>query len=215
MGSISRLNKTSEVEELVNLFNSGAVDVLVCTHRVFSYLNKIKKLGFLIVDEEHKFGVKQKDLFLEKFPKIDILMMSATPIPRTLQSALSEIKTISTISTPPIDRKPIETYVEFFGLPSIEESIRFELSRSGQVYFLHNNIASLSKFKRLISSMIKGVSVEVIHAKMSVHKIKSTLRDFIEKKIDVLVSTSIIENGLDIPNVNTIIINNSQTTVIV
>ena len=210
VGSISRLNKTSEVEELVNLFNDGAVDVLVCTHRVFSYLNKIKKLGFLIVDEEHKFGVKQKDLFLEKFPKIDILMMSATPIPRTLQSALSEIKTISTISTPPIDRKPIETYVEFFDLPSIEESIRFELSRSGQVYFLHNNIASLSKFKRLISSMIKGVSVEVIHAKMSVHKIKSTLRDFIEKKIDVLVSTSIIENGLDIPNVNTIIINNSH-----
>ena len=183
---------------------------MVCTHRVFSYLNKIKSVGFLIVDEEHKFGVKQKDLFLKRFPKIDILMMSATPIPRTLQSALSEIKTISTISTPPVDRKPIETYVEFFDLKSIEDSIRFELSRAGQVYFLHNNIASLNKFKRLLSSMISGVSVEVIHAKMSVEKIKSTLRDFIEKKIDVLVSTSIIENGLDIPNVNTVIINNAH-----
>ena len=210
VGSVSRLNKTSEVESLIGSFNDGAVDVLVCTHRVFSYLGKIDSVGFLVVDEEHKFGVRQKDLFLKRFPKIDILMMSATPIPRTLQSALSEIKTISTISTPPVDRKPIETYVEFFDLQSIEESIRFELSRAGQVYFLHNNIASLNKFKRLVSSMIEGVSVEVIHAKMSVEKIKSTLRDFIEKKIDVLVSTSIIENGLDIPNVNTIIINNAH-----
>jgi len=210
VGSVSRLNKTLEVENLIGSFNEGNVDVLVCTHRVFSYLNKIKSVGFLIVDEEHKFGVKQKDLFLKRFPKIDILMMSATPIPRTLQSALSEIKTISTISTPPVDRKPIETYVEFFDLQSIEESIRFELSRAGQVYFLHNNIASLNKFKRQLSSMIRGVSVEAIHAKMSVEKIKSTLRDFIEKKIDVLVSTSIIENGLDIPNVNTVIINNAH-----
>ena len=192
VGSVSRLNKTSEVESLIGSFNDGAVDVLVCTHRVFSYLGKIDSVGFLVVDEEHKFGVRQKDLFLKRFPKIDILMMSATPIPRTLQSALSEIKTISTISTPPVDRKPIETYVEFFDLQSIEESIRFELSRAGQVYFLHNNIASLNKFKRLVSSMIEGVSVEVIHAKMSVEKIKSTLRDFIEKKIDFLVSTSII-----------------------
>ena len=210
VGSVSRLNKTSEVESLIGSFNDGTVDVLVCTHRVFSYLGKIDSVGFLVVDEEHKFGVRQKDLFLKRFPNIDILMMSATPIPRTLQSALSEIKTISTISTPPVDRKPIETYVEFFDLQSIEESIRFELSRAGQVYFLHNNIASLNKFKRLVSSMIEGVSVEVIHAKMSVEKIKSTLRDFIEKKIDVLVSTSIIENGLDIPNVNTIIINNAH-----
>ena len=167
----------------MNKLKNGKIDLLIGTHSLFQKKIKFLKLGFIIIDEQHKFGVKQKDLFLEKFPKIDILMMSATPIPRTLQSALSEIKTISTISTPPIDRKPIETYVEFFDLPSIEESIRFELSRSGQVYFLHNNIASLSKFKRLISSMIKGVSVEVIHAKMSVHKIKSTLRDFIEKKI--------------------------------
>ena len=210
VSSVSRLSPTSLVEEAVSGFNSKKVDVLVCTHRIFSYLDRIKDVGLLIVDEEHRFGVKQKNTFLKSFPNIDLLMMSATPIPRTLQSALSGIKTISTITTPPVDRLPIETSVEFFNLEKVRDYINFEVLRGGQVYFLHNNISSLNKFKRQLTSLIKGLRVVVIHAKMPPLKIKEVLRSFVSKEFDVLVSTSIIENGLDIPNVNTVIINNAQ-----
>ena len=210
VSSVSRLSPASLVEEAVSGFNSNTVDVLVCTHRIFSYLNRLKGVGLLIVDEEHRFGVKQKNIFLDAFPKIDLLMMSATPIPRTLQSALSGIKTISTISTPPVDRLPIETSVEFFNLDRVREYINFEVLRGGQVYFLHNNISSLNKFKRQLTSLVKGLRVVVIHAKMTPLKIKEVLGAFVSKEFDVLVSTSIIENGLDIPNVNTVIINNAH-----
>ena len=210
VSSVSRLSPTSLVEDAVSGFNSKKVDVLVCTHRIFSYLDRIKGVGLLVVDEEHRFGVKQKNIFLNSFPNIDLLMMSATPIPRTLQSALSGIKTISTITTPPVDRLPIETSVEFFNFEKVRDYIGFEVLRGGQVYFLHNNISSLNKFKRQLSSLIKGLRVVVIHAKMSPLKIKEVLGSFVSKEFDVLVSTSIIENGLDIPNVNTVIINNAH-----
>jgi len=210
VGSVSRLNSSSEVQKNVDLFNSNGLDVLVCTHRVFHCIERLRGVGLLVVDEEHRFGVKQKELFVDTFPNIDVLMMSATPIPRSLQSALSGIKSMSIISTPPINRMPIETSVEYYNIDRIINYLRFEIGRGGQVYFLHNNILSLNKFKRELSLKLDGVRVETIHAKMSPKKIKSVLGSFVSKEFDVLVATSIIENGLDIPNVNTVIINNAH-----
>ena len=210
VGMVSRLTKKNMVGDLVNKFNSGMVDVLVCTHRVFSCLSDINRVDLLVVDEEHRFGVKQKEGFLSRFPEIDILLMSATPIPRSLQSALSGIKTISTISTPPINRLPIQTSVSFFDVDMILQNIKYEVDRGGQVYFLHNNIHSLERVKKIISRGLQGVSVKTIHGKMSAIEIEKTINSFSSGHFSVLVSTTIIENGLDIPNVNTIIINNAH-----
>jgi transcription-repair coupling factor (superfamily II helicase) len=210
VGSVSRLNSSLEVQNNVALFNSNRLDVLICTHRIFHQIKSLSNVGLLVIDEEHRFGVKQKELFVEAFPEIDVLMMSATPIPRSLQSALSGIKAMSIISTPPINRVPIETSVEYYNIDRVINYIRFEVSRGGQVYFLHNNILSLNKFKRVLLSKLDGVRVETIHAKMSPKKIKEVLGSFVLRSFDVLVATSIIENGLDIPNVNTVIINNAH-----
>jgi transcription-repair coupling factor (superfamily II helicase) len=210
VSSVSRFSSEALVLKNIDLFNSNKIDVLVCTHKVFSYIDSIDSVGLLVVDEEHRFGVKQKDLFVAAFPRLDILMMSATPIPRSLQSALSGLKTMSIISTPPVDRKPIETSVEYYSVGRIADSIRFEVARGGQVYFLHNNISSLNKFRREILSCLPNVKIEIIHAKMTPVKIKSILEAFVSKKFHVLIATSIIENGLDIPNVNTVIINNAH-----
>ena len=207
---ISRLVSDGEVSEAVNLFNAGGVDVLVCTQRIFFHVDIINSLSLLVIDEEHRFGVKQKEIFLNKFPMVDVLSMSATPIPRSLQQAFSGIKTISTITTPPDNRRPIQTSVVFFDLEKIIQNILFEINRGGQVYFLHNNISSINKIKRMLIGRINSLRVGVISGKMPPNKIESTLNAFVLGRFDVLISTSIIENGLDIPNVNTIIINNAH-----
>ena len=207
---VSRLSSKGGVDKSIASFNSGEVDVLVATHRIFGYVNQIQSVGLLIVDEEHRFGVRQKECFPDNFPLIDQLYLSATPIPRSLQSALSGIKTMSIMSTPPINRLPIQTSVEYFNLDRIVDYIKYERGRGGQVYFLYNNIDSLTSFKRKLVSQFNNLRVCIIHAKMSASKVRDVLLDFVSKKYDVLLSTSIIENGLDIPNVNTIIINNAH-----
>ena len=207
---LSRLNSEKEKNKIIGDFNSGNIDVIVSTHKIFGSVKSITKLNLLIIDEEHKFGVKQKNVFLDHFPTADVLFMSATPIPRSLQSALSGIKTMSTISTPPVNRLPIQTVVSFFDINSIVDSVDFEIGRAGQVYFLHNNISSLNKIRRLISEGCKNADVRIVHGKMSPSEIEKTIREFSDGGFNVLISTTIIENGLDIPNVNTIIINNAQ-----
>ena len=207
---VSRLNTASKVSENITGFNAGTIDVLISTHRVFSHIQDITKISLLIVDEEHRFGVKQKESFVKKFPLIDILSMSATPIPRSLQSAFSGIKTMSTISTPPINRLPIQTTIDYFNEDMIANYINHEASRSGQVYFLHNNIQSLGKIQRILSTICPNVSSNIVHGKMPVKKIKDVVSNFSRGKFQILISTTIIENGLDISNVNTIIINNAH-----
>ena len=207
---VSRLVGESNINSILERFNAGVVDVLVCTQKIFTYIDRVDFVSMVIVDEEHRFGVKHKELFVEKFPSIDVLSMSATPIPRSLQQAFSGIKTISTIATPPINRRPIQTLVVFFDLEKIVEFILVEIHRGGQVYFLHNNISSIKKIERLLVHKIPGVAIGVIHGKMPPKKIEGVLNDFVVGKYDVLVSTTIIESGLDIPNVNTIIINNAH-----
>ena len=207
---VSRLSSTSQVNKNIKNFNLNKVDVLVCTHKIFTYIETLKDVGLLVVDEEHRFGVKQKELFVDTFPNIDILLMSATPIPRSLQGALSGIKTMSTIATPPINRLPIQTTIDYFNDDMIADYINYEVSRSGQVYFLHNNIRSLGTIRRLLSKICPNVSVEVVHGQMSSKNIEKTVFDFSCGNFQVLISTTIIENGLDISNVNTIIINNAH-----
>ena len=209
-GMISRIQSKVGCKKTINDFNSNKVDVLVCTHKILSHLRDLDSVDLVIIDEEHRFGVKQKQSFVDTFPGIDILSMSATPIPRSLQKALSGIKTISTISTPPIDRLPIETVVEYYNLNSIIEHISYEINRGGQVYLLHNDIKSIASLKNLISSKSIGASSEYIHGQMTPRLIEKTINGFIEKKFDVLLSTTIIENGIDIQNVNTVIINNAH-----
>jgi len=207
---VSRLNSKKDVEGAVSGFNSGSVDVLVATHRILGYVEEIKSVGLLVIDEEHRFGVRQKECFPESFPLVDQLYLSATPIPRSLQSALSGIKTMSIMSTPPINRLPIQTSIEYFNMDRVIDYIKHERSRGGQIYFLYNNIDSLESFKRKLVSRYDGLRVCIIHAKMSAPKVKKHLLSFVAKDYDLLLSTSIIENGLDIPNVNTIIINNAH-----
>ena len=207
---VSRLTSGKNVERSVDGFNNKRVDVLVCTHRVFSYLDNIDSVGLLVVDEEHRFGVRQKELFSLAFPTIDLLFLSATPIPRSLQGALSGIKTMSVIATPPVNRLPIQTSIEYFNMDRIVNYIKYEKGRGGQVYFLYNNIASLDVFKKKLVAKTLGLKIEVVHAKMPPLKIKKIILSFVAGGFDVLLSTSIIENGLDIPNVNTIIINNAH-----
>ena len=207
---ISRLNSTYNTNKNIEDFNSGAVDVLVCTHKILSHIDRVSSLGLLIIDEEHRFGVKQKESFVGKFPLLDILSMSATPIPRSLQNAFSGIKTISSITTPPINRLPIQTTIDYFDYDRIVEYIKYEVLRSGQVYLLHNNIQSLGKIQRVLSEACPDISFGVVHGQMPVKHIEKTVADFSSGTFQVLISTTIIENGLDISNVNTIIINNAH-----
>ena len=207
---VSRLVSEKEVSSFVDSFNLGSVDVLICTQRIFSFLEKISSLDLLIIDEEHRFGVKQKEVFLNRFSKIDVLSMSATPIPRSLQQAFSGIKTISSITTPPVNRRPIQTSVVFFDLEKIVRGILVEIQRGGQVYFLHNNVASLGRVRRLLLEKLPTIKVAIVHGKMKPSEIEETMAFFVSGEYSVLISTSIIESGLDIPNVNTVIINNAH-----
>ena len=207
---VSRLTSKSCVDKHVSDFNSSVVDVLVCTHRIFSHLPSLKEVSLLIIDEEHRFGVKQKDGFLDYFPTLDVLSMSATPIPRSLQNSFSGIKTISTISTPPMNRLPIQTAVDYFDDKRISNYIQYEVARNGQVYFLHNNIKSLKGLQRTLSRLCPNVSFGVVHGQMPVKNIEETISNFSAGAFQVLISTTIIESGLDISNVNTIIINNAH-----
>ena len=207
---VSRLNSNYSTNKNIEDFNGGRVDVLVCTHKILSHIDRLNSLGLLIIDEEHRFGVKQKESFVGKFPMLDMLSMSATPIPRSLQNAFSGIKTISSISTPPINRLPIQTTIDYFDYDRIVNYIKYEILRSGQVYLLHNNIQSLGKVQRILSEACPNISFGVVHGQMSVKNIEKTIADFSNGAFQVLISTTIIENGLDISNVNTIIINNAH-----
>ncbi|MFI3281920.1 MAG: transcription-repair coupling factor [Rikenellaceae bacterium] len=210
---IEYLNRTKSARETTMILKEladGAVDILIGTHKILGKTVKFKDLGLLIIDEEQKFGVSAKEKLTALSVNVDTLTLTATPIPRTLQFSLMGSRDLSVISTPPPNRQPILTESHVFSEEIIQEAIDTELSRGGQVYIVHNRVEDLQKIKDMVQRLCPKVRVGVGHGKMPAKDLESLIMDFIYGEYDVLLATTIIENGIDVPNANTIIINNAQ-----
>ena len=207
---ISRAKKPKEVKQILSDLAEGKVDILVGTHKLIGKDVKFKDLGLLIVDEEQKFGVAVKEKLRQLKTNVDTLTMSATPIPRTLQFSLMGARDLSSLNTPPANRRPIETNVSSFDDDVIKEAIEFELSRNGQVFFISNRIENLATIENTIRRLVPGVRIVTAHGQMPPEKVEKAILDFAAHDYDVLLSTTIVENGIDMPNVNTILINNAH-----
>lgn len=207
---LSRFVKKSDQTKILEKLKKGEVDILIGTHRILSDDVSFKDLGLLIIDEEHRFGVLAKEKIRKIKANVDTLYLTATPIPRTLNMSLSGLRDISLITTPPPNRLPIITEVSRFDINRIREIIRFEISRGGQVFFVHDRVKSIQKMADYLQSNIPEAKFGVAHGQMKPAKLEEVLHQFLSRKFDVLVTTKIIESGLDIPNANTIIINRAD-----
>ncbi|GAA6842302.1 transcription-repair coupling factor [Helicobacter pylori] len=206
---VARLDRyASEKNKLLKAVELGLIDVLVGTHAVFC--TKFKNLGLVVVDEEHKFGVKQKEALKELSKSVHFLSMSATPIPRTLNMALSQIKGISSLKIPPTDRKPSRTFLKEKNDELLKEIIHRELRRNGQIFYIHNHIASISKVKTKLEDLIPKLKIAILHSQISAHESEEIMLEFAKGNYQVLLCTSIVESGIHLPNANTIIIDNAQ-----
>jgi len=207
---LSRLVPKSEQKQIINDLSNGQVDICIGTHRLLQKDIKLKNLGLVIVDEEHRFGVFQKDRLKEMRLGVDYLSMSATPIPRTLSMTMSGLKDMSTIDTAPEYRLPVKTFVSEENDELITEAINRELSRQGQVYYLHNRVYSIQMIASKLQKLIPNLRVGVAHGRMLPESLDKVMTDFVAKKFDILVCTTIIESGLDLPSVNTLIVDNAD-----
>ncbi|MFA4812858.1 transcription-repair coupling factor [Helicobacter pylori] len=206
---VARLDRyASEKNKLLKAVELGLVDVLVGTHAILGA--KFKNLGLVVVDEEHKFGVKQKEALKELSKSMHFLSMSATPIPRTLNMALSQIKGISSLKTPPTDRKPSRTFLKEKNDELLKEIIYRELRRNGQIFYIHNHIASISKVKTKLEELIPKLKIAILHSQINANKSEEIMLEFAKGNYQVLLCTSIVESGIHLPNANTIIIDNAQ-----
>ena len=203
---VSRLRKPAEVKRALNDFSEGRVDILVGTHRLLSRDVRAKQLGLLIVDEEQRFGVKQKELLRQLKLKVDVLSLSATPIPRTLQMSLAGLRDISVIETPPEGRRPIRTYVGPFDDDLVRRAIEREVERGGQAFFLHNRVETLPDVSERLRGLVPGARFAEAHGQMEEAQLEETMLRFLRGDADCLVATTIIESGLDIPTANTLIV---------
>jgi len=203
---LSRFRSAAEQRKVLQLLHEGGVDIVIGTHRLISGDVIFKDLGLVVIDEEQRFGVLHKEKFKELFKLVDVLTLSATPIPRTLYLSLVGVKDMSTIETAPLNRLPVETVVCGYDERIIRDAINRELERQGQVYFLHNRVQSIERMRDRIAELCPRARVEFGHGQMEAAELESVMTRFIAGKIDVLVCTTIIESGLDIPNTNTIII---------
>ncbi len=207
---LSRFRTKSEQRRVVKLLQEGKVDIIVGTHRLLSKDIKFKNLGLLIIDEEQRFGVRHKERLKKLRTLVDVISMSATPIPRTLHMSLTSIRDMSVINTPPENRLPIETYTMEFNEEIIRDAILRELQREGQVYFVYNRVKTIKSFAQFLMKVVPEARVCVGHGQIEEEELEHILMDFINRKYDVLVCTTIIENGIDIPNVNTILIDRAD-----
>jgi transcription-repair coupling factor (superfamily II helicase) len=207
---LSRFQSKAEIKVALEGLADGSVDIIIGTHRLLSKDIKILNLGLLIVDEEQRFGVKQKEKIKGLRQNVDILTLTATPIPRTLNMALVSIRDMSVIETPPEDRVPIKTYLFEHHPDILRGAIAREMQREGQVYLVHNRVDNIERLAADIRRMLPTVRVAVGHGQMGDEELEKVMMGFLEGEFDVLVCTSIIESGLDIPNANTMIINNAH-----
>ncbi|MGH3159087.1 MAG: transcription-repair coupling factor, partial [Streptosporangiaceae bacterium] len=208
--ALSRFQTNAEVAETLAGLADGTVDVVIGTHRLLSPETRFKRLGLLIIDEEQKFGVEHKEYLKRLRTEVDVLSMSATPIPRTLEMGIAGIREMSTILTPPEERHPILTFVGAYDEKQIIAAIRRELLRDGQVFFVHNRVASIGKVGARVAQLVPEARVAVAHGQMNEHTLEKIMVDFWERNYDVLVATTIVESGLDIPNANTLIVDRAD-----
>jgi transcription-repair coupling factor (superfamily II helicase) len=207
---LSRFRSPGEIKESLRKIKAGTADLIIGTHRLIQDDVNFKQLGLVIIDEEQRFGVAHKEKFKSLFAGVDVLTLSATPIPRTLNMAMSGIRDMSVIETPPHDRRPVTSYVTEYDPGVIEQAITKELRRNGQVYYVHNRIESITECAGKIRSICPEANIGIAHGKMSEDDLLEVWRKLLEREIDVLVCTTIIETGVDVPNVNTLIIENAD-----
>jgi transcription-repair coupling factor (superfamily II helicase) len=203
---VSRFRSPKEARDAAAAFERGEVDILIGTHRLLSRDVRPKDLGLLIVDEEQRFGVKQKELLRQLKLRVDVLSLSATPIPRTLQMSLAGLRDISVIETPPEGRRPVKTYVGEYDEELVASAIKRELAREGQTFFLHNRVDTIDETAERIRAMVPEARVSVAHGQMAEGQLEDHMLEFLRGDADVLVCTSIVESGLDIPTANTLIV---------
>ncbi len=206
---LSRLQSKKEQKEITESLKAGRMDIVIGTHRILSSDIEFKNLGLLIIDDEQRFGVKQKEKLKKIRTSLDVLSLSATPIPRTLYMALSSLKNISLIQTPPIGRLPIKTFILPFKEKVIKEAVKNELKRKGQVYYLHNRVETIGAVKNFLEKLVPNAKFGIAHGRLKEKELVKVMSDFQNRKVDVLIATTIIENGLDLPNVNTLIVADS------
>lgn len=207
---LNRFRTTKEQEDVIKKLKLGEVDIVVGTHRILSKDVEFKDLGLLIIDEEHRFGVKDKEKIKQLKNSVDVLTMTATPIPRTLHMSILGIRDMSVIYEPPQNRRPVQTYVLEYDDEVIKEAITRELERNGQVFYLYNKVEGIEKKANEVSKLVPEAKVGFAHGKMTGKELEQIMLDFIQKKINVLVCTTILESGIDIPNANTIIVENAD-----
>jgi transcription-repair coupling factor (superfamily II helicase) len=207
---LSRFRSPKEQQAVVAGLRQGTVDVVIGTHRLLSKDVEFKNLGLLIVDEEHRFGVAHKERMKKLRASVDVLSLTATPIPRTLYMSLSGVRDMSSIETPPLDRLPVETVVRRFNKAVIKEALERELARGGQVFFVHNRVQSLPSMARFVQELVPEARVIMAHGQMKERELEATMVRFVTGQADVLVSTAIVESGLDIPASNTIVVNRAD-----
>ena len=207
---VNRFKSAKEKKETYKKLEEGKVDIIIGTHAILGKDVKFKDLGLLIIDEEQKFGVGHKEKIKTLRTNVDALTLTATPIPRTLQFSLMGARDLSIINTPPPNRQPIQTEVRVYQEDFVRDAIYFETERGGQVFFIHNRIQGLAEMSAMIQGLCPDLSVGFAHGQMEGHDLEERIMDFIDKKYDVLVCTNIVESGVDIPNVNTIIVNNAH-----
>ena len=207
---LSRFRTAGEQKKTLEDLKKGQVDVVIGTHRVLSKDVVFKNLGLLIIDEEQRFGVAHKEKIKKLKENVDVLTLTATPIPRTLHMSLIGIRDMSVLEEPPVDRLPIQTYVMEYNDEMVREAIHRELARGGQVYYVYNRVNNIDEVANHVAALVPEANVVFAHGQMHEHELEKIMLDFVEGNIDVLVSTTIIETGLDIPNANTIIIHDAD-----
>ena len=210
LAALSRFQSAKESRQVLADLESGALDMVIGTHRLLSQGVKFRDLGLVIIDEEQRFGVEHKEKLKELKTNVDVLAMSATPIPRTLEMAVTGIREMSTLATPPEERHPILTYIGGYSEKQVAAAIRRELIREGQVFFVHNRVATIEKTAADIAKLVPEARVAIAHGQMAEAQLEQVVVDFWERRFDVLVSTTIIETGIDIPNANTLIVDRAE-----
>ena len=207
---MSRFVSNKKNNQILSKLNEGKIDIVIGTHKLLNEKIKFDKLGLLIIDEEHKFGVEQKEKIKKREIDVDILSLSATPIPRTLSLALNGVRDLSVINTPPENRIPVNNYLSIFSEDLIREGILREIDRQGQVFFVNNEVFNIEIISNQIKKIVPEAKIAIAHGQMEKKELEEVITNFMENKFNVLVCTTIIESGIDMPNVNTLFINNSQ-----